>query len=570
MSDWISLHKFKQSITSKKINYRSFVNHEDKKKNKVATKVVKTIVEQLNDNLIREIDGFKADPLCTIPSRSNILNTQSSNQESKRSLYSDSLWSTREKNFVKINETKAAHATNHGQIHKASYKSIKLVPPASASSKCAVRIKTTSARNLIQESSAFQKVNSHDSNSAYNSNPTFLDHDSRKAHPLRQADKLVSQTLKYLDLEEGSLTGLSVAHSSKPMPQSAMRLQSSVSFLSKQPAKSIYSQKLVEHFNPFQRKKSRLSGVEESTNRRAPDSSSEEEENDEDDPIEQAMGLKLRVHPSQGDVEELYQQKKLQMSKRVPFPKNKYQERVEAIIESQRIEEEKKRDEEDLECNRQMEEATDKCLKEMKHKIEFLNRTSTYSLAQDVKFVVPPTVGSISKPPKEGYLYSVLEDKTFAVKKFEPPEEVEKLQDEIVLSERESEFFRAIINRDQKALLACLNGNENIINSVDTRGNTPLHYAAKYNDADLTFFLLSKGCNPSIKSRIGTTALDVASRLKSSEFFRGMELYADVQVKKKASEIRRAKEAARRERRARAEALGIGYAEEEDEVEGML
>ena len=51
-----------------------------------------------------------------------------------------------------------------------------------------------------------------------------------------------------------------------------------------------------------------------------------------------------------------------------------------------------------------------------------------------------------------------------------------------------------------------------MINSVDARGNTALHYAAKYDDLDFADYLCQKGCKVETRNVYGSKPFDVAIR----------------------------------------------------------
>ena len=76
--------------------------------------------------------------------------------------------------------------------------------------------------------------------------------------------------------------------------------------------------------------------------------------------------------------------------------------------------------------------------------------------------------------------------------------------------EDEHKFFRAVIKRDLNAIHLYLIYNESLINSVDCRGNTALHYAVKYDDIHLAETILNKGVRIDALNIYGKSALDIA------------------------------------------------------------
>lgn len=50
------------------------------------------------------------------------------------------------------------------------------------------------------------------------------------------------------------------------------------------------------------------------------------------------------------------------------------------------------------------------------------------------------------------------------------------------------------------------------IDQGDAKGNTPLHEAARWGHIEVIKFLISKGANPKLKSKDGSSALHIASQ----------------------------------------------------------
>jgi len=396
-------------------------------------RTIRKLASILEENRVREID----------------LGERREGVKEERSLGGKSgakiVWAATEKNFVKINETKAAHATNHGQIHKVSPRAINEYPTF-------LKIKTTSAR--------------------------------------------------------------------KPLSPEKQRLITSIQ---SQPWVSRESSPQINHQEPQQ-----------------------------------------HAHPKQ-----------LLHSPHIDPPKDYIKLAKEKIIpqcekRAQRILEERERMAESdavrdvLRRSRAGEQAAIQCKQEVLHRINSFNNRSYNNLsangiedgmalgnidkiltAHDPKLLI----GEVDKPSvkfslrrhlmrnKLGWVqafstqagtnssgmgtlatgeYSCME----RIEKIVPSEDIMATQLRVDDMTRECkdvspavwEFFRAVIRGDRINIYKMMIGNENIINSVDTRGNTPLHYAAKYNNMELVDFFLNRGVNPSVKNVYGSRPIDMAMR----------------------------------------------------------
>ena len=87
-------------------------------------------------------------------------------------------------------------------------------------------------------------------------------------------------------------------------------------------------------------------------------------------------------------------------------------------------------------------------------------------------------------------------------------------------SNDEKLFFKAVIQRDLVTIYKLITENEDLINCVDCRGNTALHYAAKYDDRRLVELLLLRNANPLAQNSSGSTPVDIARRLPQAELYR--------------------------------------------------
>jgi ankyrin repeat protein len=74
-------------------------------------------------------------------------------------------------------------------------------------------------------------------------------------------------------------------------------------------------------------------------------------------------------------------------------------------------------------------------------------------------------------------------------------------------------FIKAVRERDADAALPLLTSRPNVVNARDSAGDTALTVAISRRDDMWTFFLLSKGANPSLEGRNGDTPLIVAARV---------------------------------------------------------
>jgi ankyrin repeat protein len=74
-------------------------------------------------------------------------------------------------------------------------------------------------------------------------------------------------------------------------------------------------------------------------------------------------------------------------------------------------------------------------------------------------------------------------------------------------------FIKAVRERDGDAAIPLLTSRPNVVNARDPGGDTALTVAIARRDDMWTFFLLSKGANPSLEGRNGDTPLIVAARV---------------------------------------------------------
>lgn len=87
-------------------------------------------------------------------------------------------------------------------------------------------------------------------------------------------------------------------------------------------------------------------------------------------------------------------------------------------------------------------------------------------------------------------------------------------------SNDEKLFFKAVIQRDLVTIYKLITENEDLINCVDCRGNTALHYAAKYDDISLAEYLLNHGAKADLKNTYGKTPAEIAKKLSCDDIWR--------------------------------------------------
>jgi hypothetical protein len=80
----------------------------------------------------------------------------------------------------------------------------------------------------------------------------------------------------------------------------------------------------------------------------------------------------------------------------------------------------------------------------------------------------------------------------------------------IVFDKQQETLFVAVLKGDYTTLQNLLSGGQSINTCRQADGFTPLFIAVSYNNVPMLKFLLSKGGDPTLKSKANTTALDLA------------------------------------------------------------
>ena len=80
-----------------------------------------------------------------------------------------------------------------------------------------------------------------------------------------------------------------------------------------------------------------------------------------------------------------------------------------------------------------------------------------------------------------------------------------------------SGLAKAITEGDIQTVQAVLEADPDAPFSVDLMGQTPLHYAARANNAEIVELLLDKGADPSIMNDEGVTPADTARAVGASQ-----------------------------------------------------
>ena len=79
-----------------------------------------------------------------------------------------------------------------------------------------------------------------------------------------------------------------------------------------------------------------------------------------------------------------------------------------------------------------------------------------------------------------------------------------------IVFDKQHELFVAVLKGDYTTIQNLLSGGQNINTCRQTDGFTPLFIAVSYNNVPMLKFLLSKGADPTLKSKSNHTALDLA------------------------------------------------------------
>ena len=176
-----------------------------------------------------------------------------------------------------------------------------------------------------------------------------------------------------------------------------------------------------------------------------------------------------------------------------------------------------------------------KCIQDMNNKVKFLNYVTGYNLSADDQKCYKLKISSGCQADNEiddrvkidgsqqvkkstlansniRYLEKGFEEMSISNNK--KYHEINSLP---IPKQETSQLLRAIINGDFKTIDGCLMKDSSLINSVDCRGNTALHYAVKYDDKRLVEIFLGRGADGTIRNHGGSTALDIAIRLNHTE-----------------------------------------------------